>query len=213
MRMKSSLWISYADTPEFLCPKWCIEAVGMSLYTVINFQSTNFCARESLTVFQGFEGVIIRTKSDWENVSLSQREAIKNQVRGWIIQMATQIPNPTNSVRSLAGRGAINHRRLLHAGPFESTNDLLQAYRCSGQHTKSIMQQIKKDSRPVFSHFDLSLRHLVLHPNLDSVVAIVDWEQACFFPEAGRAVHKMCDQFEGWEDLYDGLEFPDVQWI
>ena len=129
------------------------------------------------------------------------------------MQMATQIPNANNSIRSLAGSGEIMRRRFLHSDPFDSTNDLLHAYKYSGENIKPFVQQIKKESKPVFSHFDLSLRHLILHPDLSSAVEIVNWEKACFFPEAGRALHQTCDQFEGWEDLYNGLVFPETEWI
>lgn len=58
----------------------------------------------------------------------------------------------------------------------------------------------------MFSHLDWDLSNLILAPNGDAVVGVVDWERAAWFPEAGKAMHKMVYQWDGWEGLFDDSE-------
>lgn len=55
---------------------------------------------------------------------------------------------------------------------------------------------------------DWDLSNIVLHPNLDAVAGVIDWERAAFFPEGGGSIHRMCHQWRGWETLFDGIQFP-----
>jgi hypothetical protein len=126
------------------------------------------------------------------------------QVRGYIQQL-TKIPNPEGGLRSLIPCGELFHLQPPYRGPFKSTADFLGAY---ADCDVPLIHEITHDSEPVFSHMDWDLSNIILYPNLDAVMGVIDWERACFFPEGGRAIHKMCHQWEGWETLFDGLEFP-----
>ena len=140
----------------------------------------------------------------WDKVSPRQKEAIKLQVRGYIEQLA-KIPHPTGVVQSLGASGEIIHPQLPHRGPFGSTQSFLSAY---ASDDVPYFHQISPKSAAVFSHMDWDLSNLILYPNLDAVAGVIDWERACFFPEGGRSIHQMCHQWEGWESLFDGIEFP-----
>ncbi len=72
----------------------------------------------------------------------------------------------------------------------------------------NFIDEISPESIPVFSHMDWDLSNIVLSPNMDAVVEVMDWERACFFPEEGRSIHQSCIHQPGWETLFDGLEFP-----
>jgi hypothetical protein len=147
--------------------------------------------------------VTVNERRVWDKISARQREAIILQVQGYIQQLV-KIPNP-GGVRSLVSSGEIFHLQLPHRGPFESTADFLDTY---ADCDLPSIHEILPSSRPVFSHMDWDLSNLILYPNLDAVMGVIDWERACFFPEGGRSIHKMCYQWKGWETLFDGLEFP-----
>ncbi|CUS15823.1 unnamed protein product [Tuber aestivum] len=159
------------------------------------------------TVFQRFPGVTVDDKETWEKVTPKQREAIKLQVQGYIKELI-KIPHPSFGVRSLVSNGKLMHNQLPNPGPFPSTKAFLEAYNGEDVFFGYLIQQIDPDSTPVFSHFDWALSNIVLCPNMDAVRGVIDWERACFFPEAGRCVHQMCYKLPGWGTLFDGMEFP-----
>ena len=146
-------------------------------------------------------------KETWEKVTPRQREAIKLQVQGYIQELAS-IPHPSSGVRSLVADGQLMHNQLPDPGPFPSTRAFLKAYDREDFFFGYLIKQIDPDSTPVFSHFDWALSNIVLSPNMDTVMGVIDWERACFFPEAGRCVHRMCHKLPGWEALFDGMVFP-----
>ena len=39
------------------------------------------------------------------------------------------------------------------------------------------------DAKPVFDHMEWYESNIVLHPNLDKIAAIMDWECATFIPD------------------------------
>lgn len=131
------------------------------------------------------------------------KEGIKLQVQGFIKQLA-KIPNTSKGVRSLNTTGEIFHAQLPHQGPWESTHEFLQSYK---HEDVPFIHQINPLSKPVLSHMDWDLSNIVLHPNMDAVAAVIDWERAAFFPEGGRSVHRVCHQWAGWETLFDGVQF------
>jgi hypothetical protein len=115
------------------------------------------------------------------------------------------VPNHAGGVRSLSDSGEIIHNQLPHRGPFISTKDFLHSY----EHEDTpLIHQINHSSLPVLSHMDWDLSNIVLHPNMDAVAGVIDWERAAFFPEGGRSIHNMCHQWHGWETLFDDLQFP-----
>ncbi|EEH10684.1 predicted protein [Histoplasma capsulatum G186AR] len=159
---------------------------------------------DGFNVFERIPGITVNESPTWDKVSPRQREAIKLQVQSYIKELA-KVPNPSAGVRSLSVSGEIIHLQLPHRGPFESTKAFLRAY--EDEHVPFI-HQINPLSKPVLSHLDWDLSNIVLHPNLDAVAGVIDWERAAFFPEGGRSIHRMCHQWEGWETLFDGIEFP-----
>lgn len=148
-----------------------------------------------MTIFEG---------SEWDKIPLRQQEGIKLQVQSYIKELI-KIPNETRQVRSLSKSGEIMHNQLPHRGPFRSTGDFLRSY----QHEDvPFIHQINPSSLPVLSHMDWDLSNIVLHPNMDAVAGVIDWERAAFFPEGGRSIHHMCHQWRGWELLFDDIQFP-----
>lgn len=85
------------------------------------------------------------------------------------------------------------HTQLPLHGPFKSTADFL-------------IHQVSLSSLPVLSHIDWDLSNAVLHPNLDGVAGVIDWERAALSPEGGGSIHRMCHQWRGWEALFDGIQ-------
>lgn len=140
----------------------------------------------------------------WDKISPRQQEGIRLQVQNYIKELAN-VPNDARGVRSLSGSGEIIHSQLPHRGPFVSTKDFLRSYE---QDNVPLIHQINPFSLPVLSHMDWDLSNIVLHPNLDAVAGVIDWERAAFFPESGRSIHRMCHQWRGWEGLFDGIQFP-----
>lgn len=155
-------------------------------------------------VFERIPGVTIFEGPVWDKIPTRQQEGIKLQVQDYIKELA-KVPNPTGDVRSLSDSGEIIHNQLPHRGPFESTKEFLRSYE---SEDTSLIHQINPSSLPVLSHMDWDLSNIVLHPNMDAVAGVIDWERAAFFPEGGRSIHRMCHQWRGWETLFDGIQFP-----
>ncbi|CAZ80737.1 unnamed protein product [Tuber melanosporum] len=188
------------DENEILALKLVQEHTSVPVPKVIH-------SGNGFTVFERFSGVTVDDKETWEKVTPKQREAIKLQVQGYI-QDLVKIPHPSSGIRSLVPEGILFHNQLPYPGPFQSTQDFLKAYDREDVFHEYLIKQIDPHSIPVFSHFDWSLANIVLSPNMDVVIGVIDWERACFFPEAGRCVHRMCHKLSGWETLFDGMEFP-----
>ncbi|KAI4861175.1 hypothetical protein F4820DRAFT_461143 [Hypoxylon rubiginosum] len=157
---------------------------------------------KGFNVFERIHGITVNEKVIWDRVSPRQREAIRLQVQGYIKKLAT-IPNPTGGILSLVPSGEVFHLQLPNRGPFTSTKEFVTAY---SDH--DVLGTIPLGCQPVFSHLDWDLSNLILYPNLDGAPGVIDWERACFFPEGGRSLHKMCHQWDGWEKLFDNLDFP-----
>lgn len=126
------------------------------------------------------------------------------QVQSYIQELA-KVPNFSTGMRLQSPSGEIIHPQLLHRGPFESTEAFLRVYE---KVRVPFVQQIHTLSKPVLSHMDWDLSNIVLYPNLDAVAGVIDWERAAFFPECGKSIQRMCHQWDGWETLFDGIEFP-----
>ncbi|KAJ5805146.1 hypothetical protein N7474_011033 [Penicillium riverlandense] len=159
---------------------------------------------EGFNVFERIPGFTIFEGPIWDSISPRQQEGIKLQVQGYIKALA-KVPNESGGVRSLSASGEIIHNQLPHRGPFQSTGDFLRSYKEEDAH---LIHQINPLSKAVLSHMDWDLSNIVLHPNMDAVPGVIDWERAAFFPEGGRSIHRMCHQWQGWETLFDGIEFP-----
>lgn len=54
-----------------------------------------------------------------------------------------------------------------------------------------LIHQISPSSLPVMSHMDWDLSNIVLHPNLDGVAGVIDWERAGF-PQRVEGVFIVC---------------------
>ncbi|KAJ5573593.1 uncharacterized protein N7459_008020 [Penicillium hispanicum] len=153
---------------------------------------------------QRIPGITIFDGVAWDRVHPRQQQAIKLQVQGYIKELA-KVPNEIRGVRSLSPSGEIFHDQLPYRGPFESTKDFLRSYQAQDI---PFLHQINPTSLPVLSHMDWDLSNIVLHPNLDAVAGVIDWERAAFSPEGGGSLHRMCHQWRGWETLFDGIQFP-----
>ncbi|KAI9840411.1 MAG: hypothetical protein M1837_001624 [Sclerophora amabilis] len=163
---------------------------------------------DGFVVFERLQGQCGERLDIWNLVSPENKELIKLQVRGWIEQMARRILNSSGQIRSLVPSGELLHTMFAeqNPGPFASTVLFLNAY--NGVSGMPQLHKIKTRSHAVFSHMDLSLANVIIHPDLHKAIGLVNWEQACFFPEGGRSVHKSYRHGKGWESLFDSLDFP-----
>ena len=52
--------------------------------------------------------------------------------------------------------------------------------------------------------------NIILHPNLDGIAGIIDWEYAGFIPDP-RGMHVgdiPVEEYGKWDGIFDGLEMP-----
>ena len=61
-------------------------------------------------------------------------------------------------------------------------------------------------ARPVFDHMDWSKSNVIVHPNLDYVAGIIDWEYAGFIPDpADYFSSQKTLTADCWFNLFDGI--------
>ncbi|KAF8542046.1 hypothetical protein BDD12DRAFT_916387 [Trichophaea hybrida] len=155
---------------------------------------------EDFNVFTRIPGICVDRTEVWEKITQRQREGLLYQTRD-IIKQLSLIPNPNpGRVHSPHPSGILfRPKQLQHVGPFPSTTSFLE-------YNKHLEGLIDPSSQPVFSHLDWDLSNLILAPNGDAVVGVVDWERAAWFPEAGKVMHGLVYQWDGWEGLFDDSE-------
>ncbi|KAI5855640.1 hypothetical protein BZA05DRAFT_369131 [Tricharina praecox] len=153
-------------------------------------------------VFTRIPGICVNHQEIWDTISPRQREGLQYQIRSYIRQLS-HIPSPyPGHVHSPHPSGSIfRPYQLQHCGPFPSTSSLLL-------HNPHLSPLVSASALPVFAHMDWDLSNIIIAENGDAVVGVVDWERAAWFPDAGRAMHRCAHHWEGWEGLFDTLEFP-----
>jgi hypothetical protein len=157
---------------------------------------------EAFTVWEYVDGVAMDTA--WEKMSSQQIESIKIQLRSFITQLWT-IPHPSPSefaVGTLCSTHELlndpflpNTERNFYSrnGPFRTTDD----YRQNVEFLYGRVPRFSTEANVVFDHMDWHPSNILLHPNLDAVAAVIDWEKAGFIPDP--------------QDMYEGDE-PILEW-
>jgi hypothetical protein len=163
--------------------------------------------RPEMTVLERIEGVDLEEAMD--RVSPRQLERIKLEVREYITELWS-IPVPKDFV---VGSFCITkellftpNRTYAHRGPFESVAE----YRPHYKALWGTEPRFTDDTRTVFDHMDLFQSNIILHPNLDGIAGIIDWEYAGFIPDP-RDMHVgdvPVEKYGKWDDIFDGLEMP-----
>ncbi|CCX32068.1 Similar to predicted protein [Ajellomyces capsulatus NAm1]; acc. no. XP_001540415 [Pyronema omphalodes CBS 100304] len=169
----------------------------------------NFTVRVPKLVYQGADfnvwtripGVCVDRVEQWAKISPRQMQGLVYQARDLILQLS-RIPNPYPDyiVRSPHDTGRLfRPKQFSDVGPFTSVQSLL----AGNPHLEG---EIHPYSRPVFSHMDWDMSNIILAPNLDYIIGVVDFERAAWFPEGGKALHNAVFQWDGWKELFDGSE-------
>lgn len=149
----------------------------------------------------------------WSRVSARQLTGIKLELREYIKQLWT-IPNlaaDNFAVGTLCNTHEIlfsNDRTYPYQGPFKTTEE----YR---HHVPGLFRRtphFETDASPVFDHMDWFQSNIILHPNMDKIAAIIDWEYAGFIPDP-RDMHVADVPIlewgrPEWADIFDGLDQP-----
>jgi len=164
-----------------------------------------------MTILQMIEGVDL--DSVWGRISKRQLEGIKEELRGYIQQLWT-IPNLFSedfAVGTLCKTHEIlfsSNRQYPHQGPFKTTSQ----YRSHIPGLFGRNPQFSDDAQPVFDHMDWYQSNIIIHPNLDGIAGIIDWEYAGYIPDPDE-LHRGDVAIEDWgrpewANIFDGLEQP-----
>lgn len=128
-----------------------------------------------------------------------QKEAIAEQLLGYLRELRSLLPPTPQSVCSVTG-GPLYDPRVAHSafGPFTSHADyhlLIGFTRNLGLHggPARVASLTQKSWRSVFSHCDLAPRNILVR---DGRIAIIDWEFAGWLPEY---VEYSCMEYACWD--------------
>lgn len=162
---------------------------------------------QEMSVLDRVEGIDLEQAQD--HLSSRQLEGINLQLREYITQLWT-IPPPTNLVvGGLSTTGELlftPNRTYPHRGPFKTVAE----YRPHYKALWDLEPRFGDNAKTVFDHMDWCQSNIIIHPNLDGVAGIIDWEYAGFIPDP-RDMHVRDDPVEEWGrfgDLFEGLEMP-----
>ena len=164
-----------------------------------------------ITVLKVIKGVDL--DAAWSRVSKRQLDGIKHELRGYIEQL-WRIPNLSSedfTIGTLCRTHEIlfsSNREYPHQGPFKTTKE----YRSHVPGLFGRTPRFPEDAQPVFDHMDWYQSNIILHPNLDGIAGIIDWEYAGYIPDPGE-LHRGDVPTEDWgrpewADIFDGLEQP-----
>src|SRR5579871_2577824 len=154
-------------------------------------------------------------ESVYDQITPRKLAGIKLELKEYIRQLWT-VPNPYSD-QFAVGTLCDTHEILFtvdktypYRGPFRTTEE----YRTHVPALFGRTAQFPVDTRPVFDHMDWYQSNIVLHPNLDKIAAIIDWEYAGFIPDP-RDMHIGDLQTatkewikDGWGNIFDGLDQP-----
>jgi aminoglycoside phosphotransferase (APT) family kinase protein len=167
-----------------------------------------------MTVLEWIDGVDL--DEAWNRVSPRQLAGIKLELRDYIRQLWT-VPNLDSEVFAV-GTLCKTHEILFsskrtypHRGPFKSSAEY-------SEHVHALFGRVPHfggNTKPVFDHMDWFQSNIVLHPNLEKIAAIIDWEYAGYTPEP-RDMHVGDLPIEKWArpewaDIFDGLQPPKIE--
>jgi hypothetical protein len=126
----------------------------------------------------------------WRHYSLTQKEAIVNEISGFIAQLRRLEPPHSNRVSSTDGNACRDIRigSAQRCGPFD---DIAAFHKCvrggvPDEHMAKIFgdevaEVHQRDYKIRFTHGDLSAQNILVRDA--KVVAIIDWECAGWYPE------------------------------
>ncbi|KIY46410.1 kinase-like protein [Fistulina hepatica ATCC 64428] len=129
----------------------------------------------------------------WETLTNEERSMIVSQLRAFIAELRTLSPPPCvpeGAISSLYHQPVhdIRFASIKPCGPFPSEgsfNDFLiqeaSSFVWRPEERAIIRSQLRHDHRIVFTHGDLTPRNILVQGG--KVVAVIDWEDAGWFPE------------------------------
>ena len=168
---------------------------------------------DEITVLEFVKGKDL--ESVYDQISARQLAGIKLELQDYIRQLWA-LPNPYSD-KFAVGTLCDTHEILFtvdksypHRGPYKTTDE----YRTHVPALFGRTARFPENARPVFDHMDWYQSNIILHPNLDSIAAIVDWEYAGFIPDP-RDMHignpeTATDEWikDGWGNIFDRLDQP-----
>jgi hypothetical protein len=168
---------------------------------------------EGTTVLEMVPGVDLADA--WDRISTRQLDGIKHELRGYIKQLWS-IPNPFRD-QFAVGSLCTTHEILFtvdptypQRGPFRTTPE----YRTHIPGLFNRTPRFSPNNQPVLDHSDWSQSNIIIHPNLDKIAAIIDWEYAAFIPDP-EDMHVGDVPVEEWRrpewaDIFAQLEQPRI---
>jgi Phosphotransferase enzyme family len=170
---------------------------------------------EVFTVWEYIDGIPMDMA--WKKLSGKQIESIKLQLRGFIAQLWTiQHPSPSKfAVGTLCSTHELLNDPFLpntkrdfysHNGPFKS----IEEYKSNVELLYGRVPRFSTDAKLLFDHMDWHPSNVILHHNLDTVAAVIDWERAGFIPDP-QEMYEGDDPIEEWgrpqlADLFRGIQ-------
>lgn len=147
----------------------------------------------------------------WTTLSTEAKDTILSELSDYVRQMRQIGASPKNNIGSVIGGPAVDRRSMgaIKGGPFRSEEEF-NAWQLDQLqpgiplfHRDMYHAMHKTDHTIFFSHGDLGL-HNVLMQN-GHITAIVDWEDAGWFPEHWDFC-KSAGHISGSDDLYLALK-------
>ncbi|WEW55273.1 hypothetical protein PRK78_000702 [Emydomyces testavorans] len=127
----------------------------------------------------------------WPSMSESARKETVSQLKSYLEQLHSILPPNAGWIGSCTGTAAYDHRlnNGFPCGPFVSVAQFLDFL--VDPVKRSPKPSLAKTYRAMFSdscgvnfvHADLSYEHILVDESTGSVMAIIDWEMAGFWPE------------------------------
>ncbi|KAI5805050.1 hypothetical protein EDC01DRAFT_641806 [Geopyxis carbonaria] len=157
---------------------------------------------DGLNVFERVQGEC--AAQAWPQLSTAQKTVFVKQVQAWVVEMATKISPPASGNAIKGGICGLTEDGRVAVG---GRGQLKGPWRTPAEFTADTGIACGHDGKPVFSYGDWRLENIFLSKDHTRIVAVVNWEGAGFFPDAGRSLQsdKTSDL---WKGLFDGLEFP-----
>jgi len=172
-------------------------------------------ADDNFTVWEYIDGFPL--DEVWTKISSSQLLSIKFQIREFIAQLWT-IPHPLPekfAVGTLCSTHELLNDPFIPGCPrnfyeFNGPFKTVEEYRGNVRELYGREPRFPPDSPSVFDHMDWHPSNIILHPNLDAVAGIIDWEMAGFIPDP-KDMYMGDDPIEEWSrpelaDLFDGIQ-------
>ncbi|KAF9802222.1 hypothetical protein IEO21_09927 [Rhodonia placenta] len=132
----------------------------------------------------------------WRHLDTEQRANIVEQLRSYVLQLRALKSPHGPAVCGLNGAATIDSRVSTYPiGPFANESafndgliDAAEPYLCE-EILADVRSRMRDDHRIMFTHADLAPRNILVRGG--TIVAVVDWEEAGWYPEHWEFVRAM----------------------